>query len=372
MITFKIIADFQLEHKFYVDNKDIWVYEENALWNIGNKFHFWKYVKLDTDPQLEPGKQYIFPIFWESSPDFMMRVIAYVRDNKTAFTNKTLIPVFIDHLEGNNGVAERVDYFVKTFYGAVPTFLINADYRLNNRQNLFEFMYVDQWAHHVLPEANVVGYEQNKLYINLNRVAREHRCSLLQSIINNNMLADGYTTWANTGNAYARYLAENPNSTINRYTYDTLDVEDITAANPTAIIPLEYCKKSFVYLVTETHINTEQLFISEKSYKPISIGMPFMILGNPGTLDLLRTKGYITFNKWFNENYDLVLPLDCRIKIMIENLNFIKGLTNEQRINLRQEMMPICRHNMDVYKMHQRKNSYLELLESIMQKVQLK
>jgi hypothetical protein len=372
MITFKILADFQTQNKFYIDNKDIWVYEDNALWNTGNKFHFWKYVKLDTDPQLEPGKQYIFPIFWDPTPEFMLRVIAYVKANITAFTNKTLIPVFVDHLEGNNGVAERVDYFVKTFYGSVTTFLINADYRLNNRKNLFEFMYVDQWEHHVIPESNIIGYQPNKLYINLNRVAREHRCSLLQAMIDNGMVTDGYTTWANTGNVYARYLIEHPNSTINDYTYDTLDVDDITAANPTSSIPLEYCKKSFVYIVTETHINIEQLFISEKSYKPISIGMPFMILGNPGTLDLLHTKGYITFNKWFNENYDQVLPLDKRIKIIMENLDYIKGLTDEQRINLRQEMMPICRHNLEIYKMHQRKNSYLELLESIIQRTQLK
>ena len=372
MITFKIIADFQTQNKFYVDNKDIWVYEEDALWNTGNKFHFWKYVKLDTEPQLELGKQYIFPIFWDPSPEFMMKVITYVKNNITAFFNKTLIPVFIDHLEGNNGVAERVDYFAKTFYGAVPTFLISADYKLNNRQNLFEFMYVDQWAHHVIPETNVIGYQSNKLYINLNRVAREHRCSLLQAIIDNGMINDGYTTWANTGNAYARYLLEHPDSTINNYNYDILDVADITTANPTAIIPLEYCKQSFMYIVTETHINIEQLFISEKSYKPISIGMPFMILGNPGTLDLLHTKGYITFNKWFDETYDQVLPLDKRIKIMMENLDYIKGLTDQQRIDLRQEMMPICRHNLEVYKMHQRKNSYLELLESVMQRAQLK
>lgn len=372
MITFKLIAEFQLQHKFYVDNKDIWVYEKDALWNTGNKFHFWKYVRLDTDPYLEPGKQYIFPIFWDPTPAFMYQVILFVQNNKQLFENGTLIPVFIDHLEGNPGVAEKIDYFVESFHSSIKTFLISADYKLTSRQNLFEFMYIDQWAHHVIPETNIIGYQPDKLYINLNRVAREHRCSLLQAIIDNGMVTDGFTTWANTGNAYARYIMDHPDCTINNYTYDTLDVEDITTANPTAIIPLDYCKKSFVYIVTETHIGSNVVFLSEKSYKPISIGMPFMILGNPGTLELLRTKGYITFNKWLNEGYDYDLPLDDRIKIMMENLDYIKGLNNAQRINLRQEMMPICRHNLEVYKMHQRKNSYLESLTNIMQKAKLK
>lgn len=372
MIKFKILADFQLHHKFYCDNKDIWKYEEDAWLNTGNKFHFWKYITLDTRVELVPGEKYIFPIFWNPNPDFMHRVISYVQDNKQLFEGGILTPVFVDHLEGNPGVAEKVEYFVQSFYGSVRTFLISADYNLKHRKNSFEFKYVDQWAHHVMPQVNVIGYTPEKIYLNLNRVAREHRCMLMDSLINNNMLDDGFNTWANTGDAFARYQIDYPNSTINKHTYDILDVEDITFANPTQDIPLEYCKKTFMYIVTETHIGSNVMFLSEKSYKPISIGMPFMILGNPGTLDLLQDKGYITFNKWFNENYDLPISIDKRIKIIMENLDYIKGLTHDQRVELRQEMMPICRHNLEVYKMHQSKNSYLELLQSIIQQAGLK
>jgi hypothetical protein len=372
MITLKIIADFQLRHKFYCDNKDIWKYEGDALLNTGNKFHFWKYVNIDTSPEINPDTQYIFPIFWNPGPDFMMEVISYVRAHQALFASGQLIPVFVDHLEGNPGVSEKIDYFVKTFYGSVKTFLISADYNLKSRNNSFVFKYVDQWAHHIIPEVNIIGYQSEKLYINLNRVAREHRCVLMDAIINNNMLTDGYNTWANTGNALARYMIDNPDSKILHNTYDTLDVEDISSANPTGIVPIEYCKKSFIYIVTETHVENDVMFLSEKSYKPISVGMPFIILGNPGTLDLLRDKGYITFNKWFNENYDLPISIDKRIKIIMENLDYIKGLTHDQRVVLRQEMMPICRHNLDVYKMHQSKNSYLELLQSIIQQAGLK
>ena len=372
MITFKIIADFQTQHKFYLDNKDIWKSEKDEMFNTGNKFHFWKYIKVDTSLELVPGEKYIFPIFWDPSANFMHQVILYAQAHKELFISGKLIPVFIDHLEGNPGVAEKVEYFVQSFYQSITTYLISADYNLTHRKNLFEFKYVDQWAHHVVPQNNVLGYTPEKLYINLNRVAREHRCILMQALINNNMLSDGYNTWANTGDNYARFLIDHPNSTINNHTYDILDVEDITAANPTAHTPLEYCKKSFLYIVTETHIGTNVMFLSEKSYKPISIGMPFMILGNPGTLSLLQNKGYTTFNKWFDESYDLPMPIDQRISIMMRNLDYIKGLTDSQRIDLRQEIMPVCKHNLDVYKMHQRKNNYLEVLRNIKQQAELK
>ena len=61
------------------------------------------------------------------------------------------------------------------------------------------------------------------------------------------------------------------------------------------------------YLTTETHVDNNVLFISEKTYKPISIGMPFMSLGNPGTLEYLRSKGFITFSDWIDAKKSILV-----------------------------------------------------------------
>ena len=60
----------------------------------------------------------------------------------------------------------------------------------------------------------------------------------------------------------------------------------------------------FLNIVTETLFNSESIFISEKTYKPIYLCQPFIIFGNPHTLKKLKQLGYKTFDKWIDESYD--------------------------------------------------------------------
>ena len=268
-------------------------------------------------------------------------------------------------LEGFDEPAERIEYFIKKFNNTIPTFFVSGNYKFKNRNNLFKFYYLDHWLYHLDP--NAINYEPiEKLYINLNRTLRHHRCVLMDYIIDNDLLNDGYNTWGNSP-IVNEYFQRNLNSKISDHTYDILDFEDIESSNPTFATPTDFCKKSFLFLVTETHYNSTNLFISEKIYKPISIGMPFMILGNPGTLEYLREKGYLTFSRWFDENYDQDAQLEDRIQIIINNLKYIKSLSNTELMKMFYEMRTICNHNLEVYKIHQRKNSFLEILDNIIQ-----
>lgn len=380
-MKFKILADFQQQSKLYLDNSYYQlakhrepddVVENPYFWKSHtNKFHFWKYIDLDNSG-IDITERCIFPIFWDKGSAILPDVIAFVKQHRAIFEAGCLIPVFLDPLEGMPGVSESVEEFVKAFDNKISTYLVSGDYRLTQQSHTYQFIYNDQWQHHVVPQKRPIGYTANKVYINLNRVARYHRCVLMEQLINNNLFAQGYNTWADTYGGLQEYLSKFPNSQIPVQEFKILDIADVATANPTKIVPTDYCKQSFVYLATETHVESDVLFISEKTYKPISIGMPFMTLGNPGTLELLQTKGYITFNKWFNENYDLNLPLADRIQIIIENLNWINSLSNFQRILLREEMFDICNHNLKLYKHQQHKNSFLEAMYKIINRTELK
>jgi len=243
---------------------------------------------------------------------------------------------------------------------------ISADYKLKYKENKFKFCYIDMWQYHVEPQANIINYVPKKDYINLNRMPRLHRCLLIQSLIDNLLLDKGYNTWAlanKTNNfmysaGFLDIFKENQN-------YDILDVVNIDRENPTFHVPIDYCRESYIYIVTETHIDNGCFFLSEKSYKPIAIGMPFMILGNPGTLQYLREKGYATFSDWIDESYDLDLPLEERIDIIVQNLIKISKMSDIEKINIRRQMNEICKHNLNLYKLFNRKNSLIETLKLI-------
>lgn len=66
------------------------------------------------------------------------------------------------------------------------------------------------------------------------------------------------------------------------------------------------------------------IFITEKTFKPIMYGHPFMIFGAPSTLRYLRELGFKTFPELFDESYDDELDLKKRAKKIIDQIDNFK------------------------------------------------
>ena len=78
-------------------------------------------------------------------------------------------------------------------------------------------------------------------------------------------------------------------------------------------------KHSFAYDETgKTYI--PDLCISEKSFKPIAFGHPFITLGEPGTLKMLQDFGFETFDNCVDESYDLLTDDDLRLINVVEQI----------------------------------------------------
>ena len=61
---------------------------------------------------------------------------------------------------------------------------------------------------------------------------------------------------------------------------------------------------SWFSVVTETEMRSRPSRITEKPFKPIANFHPFLVLGNPGALAMLRDFGFQTFGEVFGESYD--------------------------------------------------------------------
>ena len=57
--------------------------------------------------------------------------------------------------------------------------------------------------------------------------------------------------------------------------------------------------QTFVSLVSESLCDDTILFLSEKIWKPIYMGHPFIVNGNPKTLEYLKSQGFKTFEQWW-------------------------------------------------------------------------
>ena len=103
--------------------------------------------------------------------------------------------------------------------------------------------------------------------------------------------------------------------------------------------------KSFLNIVTETLYDTDSLFISEKTYKPIYLCQPFIVFGNPFTLNKLHELGYKTFSKWWDESYDSELDLNQRFDKIVKVMETISELNLDELNELKNEMQDVIVHN---------------------------
>jgi len=101
---------------------------------------------------------------------------------------------------------------------------------------------------------------------------------------------------------------------------------------------------SLLYLVTETVATGRRLHLTEKTFKPIAQGMPFVIVGTRGSLKYLRDYGFRTFDGIWDESYDLADD-DVRIQRIASLLRSLNELSPEGRQDLFEACWPIIEHN---------------------------
>jgi hypothetical protein len=81
----------------------------------------------------------------------------------------------------------------------------------------------------------------------------------------------------------------------------------------------EWYKSTYFSMVIET-LQENEVFITEKTFKPIMYGHPFMIYGPKGILQILRDYGFNTFPELFDEKYDDESNSIQRAKLIIEQI----------------------------------------------------
>lgn len=126
-----------------------------------------------------------------------------------------------------------------------------------------------------------------------------------------------------------------------------LDVDNYID-NPWNILPWQVVNNSFCWLVTETLYEGDiysRCFFTEKTYKPMSIFMPFIMVGQPYSLYNLKKEGYATFSKWWDESYDTELDNIKRMEKIMQNVNAICKLDKYSLINMYKDMREVLEHN---------------------------
>ena len=123
-----------------------------------------------------------------------------------------------------------------------------------------------------------------------------------------------------------------------------IDLTNLDVNQARNLVTIDY-EKTFISIVTETLVQNDTLFITEKTWKPIIMGHPFMIYGNKNTLKYLKNLGYKTFDKWIDESYDIEDDYIIRAGLIVREIEKFSKFTIDELKIIRKEMLSICDYN---------------------------
>ena len=121
--------------------------------------------------------------------------------------------------------------------------------------------------------------------------------------------------------------------------------EDTARMSSCWLDQFDLCAKSLVYHVTETVYIGRRLQLTEKSFKPIALGMPFVSSATAGSLAYLRSYGFRTFGKFWDESYDLETDDFVRAEKVAALLKQLDDLSDQKKQELFQSCWPVIEHN---------------------------
>lgn len=248
--------------------------------------------------------------------------------------------------------------------------------KLKNKSPLFEIITVNVFEgvmqgnyNFYISQKNNYTHEykitnREKKFVCFNKVPRLHRIMIMSGLIERNLFNLGYCSFEGDPNLLSTidtFLPSNVSENFKIFKNKLPLRLNITKnrSNPIDIVDEDvmYHDTSYFSIVTETTFyNDEQLnfttcetldslFLTEKTFRPIALKHPFLLVSNYRALKGLRSLGYKTFHPFINENYDNEFNDKIRLQLILNEAERLCKLSDEEWIHLQQKIKPIIEHN---------------------------
>ena len=203
------------------------------------------------------------------------------------------------------------------------------------------------------PLIDFIPNDNKFLYLSYNRNPRGPRIYLGAKLIEYNLLDKGLVSlgkpdwWTPNNVLRADGIRDQEYAKLNKQL--PIEIGKKLFFNLACNIDLQDFQSTFCSIITETLVENKTLFISEKTWKAIQVGHPFFLLGNPGTLNYLRNRGYKTFDRWWDESYDHVTEYRLRVEMILKEIDRFSKKSKEELIEIRKEMHEVLEFNKQLH-----------------------
>ena len=217
--------------------------------------------------------------------------------------------------------------------------------------------------------------EPDKNFLCLNRRVFFHKYQMIEELFNRGLLDETRLTWVDNYTPLKMIdLDLDHKLNINGLEFKSIQLEgDVMYGSRLSYhdeflftINPDWYYKSKVDIITETMLYEDAIHITEKTYKSIYLGLPFVISATKGHLKNLRDMGFQTFNSVINEDYDNMTGKN-KVKHVVDAAIELCKIYNTPKV------LEICQFNKELYLNHQFrkevcKKLFFDKLEEIVKK----
>jgi hypothetical protein len=222
----------------------------------------------------------------------------------------------------------------------------------------FDSEYYFNFHSQVLPKY-FVQYSMDQLtlkeikytYVNYNRKPRDHRSALVNHLAHEDLLKYGVVTLGKQHNIFSREVAPSQHLSLNESPSDAvgnwgLDMSFGIPHDIHSLGNLDIWQQHFLNVVGETEfLPWDNMFISEKTWKPILGLRPFVINGQTKIYQYLRDQGFCTFNHyWPHIELENINEMEVHNSI-IQLIKYLRELGKDSLQKLYRQMLPDLLHN---------------------------
>lgn len=213
----------------------------------------------------------------------------------------------------------------------------------------------------------------DKIFLNFNGRQTHHRTLLIFLLKSLNLLQYGYVSY--NKNLYdhesaltyymnifkdnaelIKILKENQENILS---IENMVLDNCNTQDKFKITSNNLYEKSLLSLVTETNFYGKTLYnenidngriLSEKTFKPIAMKHPFIIVSNKNFLDCIRSLGYKTFYPYIDESYDLIDDDAERLLAIVKEIERLTKMSKDEQEIFIKFTNDICEYNYQVLK----------------------
>lgn len=289
-----------------------------------------------------------------SGTGFAPIIIAYDQEPINCVYNSYLLDYIVDNFRDQVGNIKDHFILINTEKRSQEKTALIAKFRqkgihFTDCNYFFHGLCASDWYRGYRYDTRITNPAERKLdkkFITFNRItgnSRVYRSLLIGELAE--VIDQGYVSYSEKCPVHNEFYVDAIYGNIKKYKYDHTYVNDIIEKLNSLTYPLRIdtdnnnipngshllepvteLMNSFLHVVTETMFWDERTHLTEKVFKPIVAKQPFVLVGCANNLEYLKSYGFKTFDRWWDESYDSIQDPIARLKAVS---NIVKNICNK-------------------------------------------